>query len=128
MTDTISNSPTNQANNKGVSKSNLYGLMGTVLSCIILFMIMWFYVMPYTTITEPVVEEGIMVSFGDNENAGGMGSSAEPLAAPEEEVLAPVAQQRPTSTKPVETAKEDLITSTDNTNAATGVFGSILYK
>ena len=116
MTDAINESTTNQLSYKGVSKSNIYGLIGTILSCIILFMIMWFYVMPYTIITEPVVEEGIMVSFGDNENAGGMGSSAEPLAAPEEEVLAPVAEQKPTSTKPVATVKEDLITSNDNAN------------
>jgi len=78
---------------------------------------MWFYVMPYTSIPQPVEEEGIMVSFGDNENAGGMGSSSEPLAAPEEEILAPIVEQKVTTTKPVSVAKEELITSNDNANA-----------
>jgi TonB family protein len=104
-------------NSKGVGKSNLYGLLGSALSCIILFFIMWFYIMPHTSIIQPVEEEGIMVSFGDNENAGGMGSSAEPLAAPEEEVLAPVVEQKATVTKPVSAAKEELITSNDEANA-----------
>ncbi len=117
MTDTFSESLTQQASNRNVSRSNLYGMIGTILSCIILFMIMWFYVMPYSIITEPAVEEGIMVSFGDNENAGGMGSTTEPLAAPEEEVLAPVAEQKSTYTKPAATVKEDLITSNDHANA-----------
>jgi len=105
----------NQPNSKNLSKSNLYGLLGSALSCVSLFLIMWFYIMPYT-LPQPVEEEGLMVSFGDNENAGGMGSSAEPLAAPEAEILAPVVEQKATTTKPISATKEDLITSTDNAN------------
>ncbi len=103
----------NQENRTNLKKSNLYGLLGSALSCISLFLIMWLYIMPYT-ITQPIEEEGLMVSFGDNENAGGMGSSAEPLAAPEAEILAPSKQQKPTSTP---AAKEQLITQNDNSNA-----------
>jgi len=103
----------NQPNSKNLSKSNLYGLLGSALSCVTLFLIMWFYIMPYT-LPQPVEEEGLMVSFGDNENAGGMGSSAKPLAAPEAEILAPSKQQKPTSTP---AAKEQLITQNDNSNA-----------
>lgn len=103
----------NPENRMNVRKSNLYGVLGSVLSCISLFLIMWFYIMPYT-LTQPIEEEGLMVSFGDNENAGGMGSSAEPLAAPEAEILAPSKQQKPTSTPAV---KEQLITQNDNSNA-----------
>lgn len=109
MTYTINNLPTNRT-----SKSSAYALMGTVLSCAALFLIMWFYVMPYTTIAQPVEEEGLMISFGNNEDAGGMGSSSEPLAAPESEILTPVPTQQPTA-KPA--AKEQLITQNDNTNA-----------
>lgn len=101
-----------------MKKSNLYGLIGSVLSCTIVFLTLWFIVMPPMNMTKPEEEEeGIMISFGDSYDAGGMGSSAEPLAAPEEEVIAPVTEQKPTSTKPIATVKEDLITSNDNANA-----------
>jgi TonB family protein len=115
MTYTMSKTPANQPGNKGVGKSSLYGVMGSALSCVLLFLIMWFYVMPYTSIPQPVEEEGIMVSFGDNENAGGMGSSSEPLAAPEEEVLAPSTVQQKSTAKPI--ATEQLVTQNDNSNA-----------
>jgi len=110
MTYTINN----RAVNRNVGKSNLYGLVGSALSCILLFLIMIFYVMPYTSITEPVKEEGVMISFGDNADAGGMGSSSEPLAAPDEEILAPPAEQKPTSTAPV---REQLLTQNNNSEA-----------
>jgi TonB family protein len=116
MTYTINNLQINQERIKNVRKSNLYAFLGSTLSCVLLFLIMWFYVMPFSGIVQPVEEEGIMVSFGDNENAGGMGSSAEPLAAPDEEVLAPAVEQKPTVTsKPV--VAEKLITQNDNSNA-----------
>lgn len=109
MTYSISNQ-----NNRNGSKSNLYGLLGSVLSCIVLFLIMWFYVMPYTAPIQPVEEEGLMISFGNSDDAGGMGSSSEPLAAPESETLAPVVPQKTTPAPPV---KEQLITQNDNSNA-----------
>jgi len=112
MTYSINNSSVNRNN----GNSSFYGAIGSAASCIILFLIMWFYVMPYTSIPQPVEEEGLMISFGDNENAGGMGSSAEPLAAPEEEVLAPVIEQKPTITKSAPAVKEALVTSTDDAN------------
>jgi TonB family protein len=115
MTYTMSKMPDHPANNRTVGKSSIYGVMGSALSCIILFLIMWFYVMPYTSIPQPVEEEGIMVSFGDNENAGGKGSSSEPLAAPEEEVIAPSAIVQKSTTKPIVT--EQLVTQNNNENA-----------
>ena len=96
-----------------MSKSNLYGFLGSALSCIILFIFMWFYVMPYTSVIAPVEEEGLMISFGNSDDAGGMGSSSEPLAAPKSETLAPVVSQKSTHTLPV---KEQLITQNDNSN------------
>ena len=113
MAYTISNSPIDQVINKNVEKSHLYGLMGSALSCIILFLFMWFYIMPYATIIEPIEEEGIMVSFGDNEFAGGMGSSSEPLAAPTREIIAPAIVHKQIQSP----AKEQLITQNDNSNA-----------
>ena len=112
MTYSINNSTADRNN----GKSSFYGAMGSAVSCFILFLIMWFYVMPYTSIPQPVEEDGLMISFGDNENAGGMGSSAEPLAAPEEEVLAPAVEQKPTTTKSVAAVKEALITSNEDAN------------
>jgi len=111
MTYSINNQPNNS--NRNVSKSNLYGMLGSALSCIVLFLIMWFYVMPYTAIPQPVEDEGLMISFGNSDDAGGMGSSKESLAAPESETLAPVVLQKSTPV-PV---KEQLITQNDNTNA-----------
>jgi TonB family protein len=113
MTYTLNNMPENRANTRNNSKSNIYGLLGSALSCLLLFLIMWFYVMPYTAIPQPVEEEGIMVSFGNNEDAGGMGSSAEPLAAPEAEVLTPAPVVKTTSAPQV---KEQLLTQNDNSN------------
>lgn len=98
---------------KNNNKSSLYGAVGSALSCIVLFLIMWFYVLPHTSIPQPIEEEeGLMVSFGDNENAGGMGSSAEPLAEPESEMLAPAVKVEQKST----VVNEQLITQNDNTN------------
>lgn len=105
---------TSSINNENLNNSKLYGFLGTSFFCILLFLFMWYYIIPFTTLTESTQEEGIMVSFGDNENAGGMGSSSEPLAAPEAEILAPTKQQKATS-RPA--SKEQLVTTNDNANA-----------
>jgi len=96
MAYTITNLPTNPEN-KNVKKSSLYGLLGSALSCIILFLIMWFYVMPYASIVQPVEEEGLMISFGDSDEGGGMGE--ELMGTPDEEP-APSKIEETTTTKP----------------------------
>ncbi|HET7732488.1 MAG TPA: energy transducer TonB [Paludibacter sp.] len=96
MTYTITNLPTNPGN-KNVKKSSLYGLLGSTLSCIILFLIMWFYVMPYTAIVQPVEEEGLMISFGNSDDGGGVGE--ELMGTPNEDP-APSKIEETTTTKP----------------------------
>ena len=82
MTYTISKPGGNQFNND-LKKSNLYGLVGTTLSCLILFLILWFAVMPAFTI-KSTEEEGLVVSFGDSDDGGGLGemSAGKPDQAP----------------------------------------------
>lgn len=117
MTYTITKLLINPERNKNVKKSSLYGFLGTALSCIILFLVMWFYIMPYSSvITEPAEEEGLMISFGDNENAGGMGNSSEPLAAPESETLAPAVVAVPKNT-PAPVRDQIITQNVDNSNA-----------
>jgi hypothetical protein len=96
MTYTITNLPTNQEN-KSVKKSSLYGLLGSALSCIILFLIMWFYVMPYASIVEPVEEEGLMISFGNSDDGGGQGE--ELMGTPNEKNPAPSSVKETTTPK-----------------------------
>lgn len=59
--------------NKGFNKARTYGFIGTGFSCLILFMCMWFYVMPFHQITPPVEEEGLLISFGNSDEGGGRG-------------------------------------------------------
>ena len=49
-------------------KSKIYGIVGSLLAMLLLFLFLWFYYIgqPYTP-----EDEGIMVSFGDTETGGG---------------------------------------------------------
>lgn len=85
-----------------MKKADLYGIIGSVISCIILFLILWFVVLP-TASPEVKDNEGIMVSFG-NADIGG-GNSQTPASQPEE-VIPKV------STTP-KVIKQNLLTSTD---------------
>lgn len=99
------------AKNNLVKKSNIYGILGSTLSCVTLFLILWFVVLP-VVIMEPAKEdEGLMVSFGNSDDGGGMGSSNKPLATPTTEQLPTLNQ--PQKQTPV---KEQLITQNDNSN------------
>ena len=125
MTYTITNLPANQGN-KNARKSSLYGILGSILSCIILFLIMWFYVMPYTSIVQPVEEEGLMISFGNSDDGGGLGDelmgapieNPAPSAAEEtttsKATIKPVVSTTTTSTK---TSSQDYITQSETSLA-----------
>ena len=56
-----------------MKKSNYYGVIGSTLSCGLLLLWMWFYVMPYTQIVEQIEDEGLLISFGDSDTGGGQG-------------------------------------------------------
>ena len=81
MTYTFSKSPSiNQTNKNHLRKSNIYALIGSTLSCLIIFLILWFAVMP--TLTQKSVEEGLMVAFGDSDDGGGSGEMSAGSATP----------------------------------------------
>ena len=90
-----------------MEKSKLYGLIGSALSCLILFLILLFVVIPMGGL-EPVEDEGIVVSFGETEEGSGMTEmpASKPVEVP--------AYIPPKQVKPV---KQDLMTQTDNSFA-----------
>ena len=91
-----------------MKKSNLYGIIGSVLSCIILFLLLWLVVMPVVK-PEPKDDEGLIVSFGDNTDGSGMTET--PAETPQKEEIAsePIKQTTP--------SKQEIITQKDNSLA-----------
>ena len=63
----------------------IYGGIGSIITLLLLFLLLWFVYIeaPYTP-----EEEGIMVSFGDSEEGGGM-QTEEPASAPAESLSPP---------------------------------------
>lgn len=111
MTYTINKFPVNQGHNTNLRKSNLYGLIGTALSCIILFLILWFVVIP-VFVQKPAEDEGLMVSFGDSYDAGGLGDMSAPSSSTEKP--AQIKQIKQTASKTVE---KSFITQQNNSEA-----------
>ncbi len=85
-----------------MKKADLYGIIGSIISCIILFLILWLVVIPVAS-PEVKDDEGIMVSFGNADNGGGY--TPTPASQPEE--IIPKAAATP------KVVKQDLMTSTD---------------
>lgn len=88
-----------------MKKSNLYGLIGSTLSCIILFLILWFVVISLN-VNKPTEDEGLIVSFGNSNEGSGM--TEMPAAKP---------TKTATSIKPTRSVKQDFMTQTDNSLA-----------
>lgn len=89
-----------------MKKSKLYGLIGSVLSCILLFLILWFVVMPLTA-NKPTEDEGLIVSFGNNDDGSGM-----------QEMSVAKSSKTDNSVKSdITPAKSDLMTQKDNSLA-----------
>lgn len=96
-----------------VMKSNYYATIGTIITCVLLFLLLWFYVMPFAAYVKPVEEEGIMVSFGDNDEGGGMGDN--PAVEP---ALSPKPTQEVAVKQTVQSQTEQIITQqTDDSYA-----------
>ena len=117
MTYSISKSSINQAENN-LRKSNVYGLLGTALSCVILFLILWFAVMPALT-PKTAEEEGLMVAFGNSDDGGGLGEMSAGIPSKPEEKPAQVnqvhqANQTASSSK---YSEEKFMTQQDNSVA-----------
>ncbi|HLP04146.1 MAG TPA: TonB family protein [Paludibacter sp.] len=104
---------------RGHNKASMYGFIGSFLSCLVLFLLTWFYIMPFSTIVQPVEEEGLLISFGNNEHGGGQGEELmgrpdnPPVTSRKEEAAKPVAVSKPvaatTSTRP-KTSADDYVT------------------
>jgi len=85
-----------------VKNSTTYGIIGSTVSCVILFLLLWFIVMRVSK--TPAEEEGLMVSFGETTEGSGMTETPTPT-----ETSQPSAPSRP--------AKQELMTQTDNSLA-----------
>lgn len=88
-----------------MKKSTKYGIIGSVLSCIIVFLLLWFLVFP-TLDSAQKEDEGLVVSFGDN--LDGSGKTDKPVEIPVEkptQVATPIETTKPT--------KQDFVTQTD---------------
>lgn len=111
---TTHHSPTDQTDD--LRKSNLYGVIGTTLSCVILFLILWFAVMP--VLAPKSAEEGVMVSFGDSDDGGGMGemSAGRPTPAKSNEIQPQIKQVKQTSSSS-RSSEEKFMTQKDNSVA-----------
>jgi TonB family protein len=88
-----------------VKKSKTYGIIGSVVSLILLFLLLWFITLSKITKVE---DEGIVVSFGDSND--GSGRTETPLETPS---TPPPAPKTPTP----KAVKQDLMTQTDESLA-----------
>ena len=93
-----------------MKKSTRYGIIGSALSCIMVLLILLYVVFPGVD-SLPQEEEGIVVSFGDNQDGSGKTDiPAEiPMPTPPPPTTKPIKQDKPT--------KQDLMTQTDNSLA-----------
>lgn len=88
-----------------MKKSKLYGITGSALSCILLFLLLWFIILPGLKKPE---DEGIMVSFGETYDGGGS------VQTPAQTAPTKIAVPKPVTPKPI---KQDILTQTDNSVA-----------
>ena len=97
-----------------MKKSTKYGLIGSGLSGIGLFLLLWLVVFPGLP-NEPKEEEGLIVSFGNSDNGSGKTESPAPTTK-DEPSRSKSSLTVPTFDKPTKTAKsikQDFITQTD---------------
>lgn len=65
-----------------LEKPKIYALAGSFIGCILVFLILWLVYMPYIHREEDILEEGIMVSFGDSEEGAGNNPLAQEAFSP----------------------------------------------
>jgi len=92
-----------------VKKSEKYGMIGSVILTLLLFLLLFLIVMPGLKTPE---DEGIMISFGETFDGGG----ASPIPKPK---VTPVEQPKETQPKPTtpKVVKNDYVTQKDNSVA-----------
>lgn len=86
-----------------MKQSEIYGLIGSILTCVLIFLLLWFL---YMNVEIPEEEEGIMVSIGNADAGGGWQESQMSESTP----VAPP----PTPTMP---SQNDLMTQEDESLA-----------
>lgn len=92
----------NQPNNSNLKKPNLYGIIGSTLTCIILFIVLWFTIIP-AYLSKKTEDEGLQISFGDSDDGGGIGEQS--AGSPAKKAFAektPQIKQTESASKPVE--------------------------
>ena len=104
-----------------MQKSKLYGLIGSTLSSTIILLVLWLVVLSAPSSIE---NEGFLVSFGDNENAGGSGYVAVPSRGSSNNIstgaqtrTVKTAQPSSETTQSSSPARQTLFTQTDNSVA-----------
>ena len=104
-----------------MQKSKLYGLIGSTLSSTIILLVLWLVVLSAPSSIE---NEGFLVSFGDNENAGGSGYVAVPSRGSSNNIstgaqtrTVKTAQPTTETTQSSSPARQTLFTQTDNSVA-----------
>lgn len=85
-----------------LSKEKIYGIIGSILGSILLFLILWFVYMPNME-HEDILDEGVMISFGDAIDGGGNDMTVDEAYTP------PVESQTPKVTQKLPT-EQDLMT------------------
>ena len=88
-------------------KSNIIAAAGTLVALLLLFLLLWFVSMGAPVMPE---DEGIEVSFGDVQEAGGSEPNPEAQSVPMESVAPPPAPSKPTN--------NDLMTQEDEETLA----------
>lgn len=101
-----------------MNKSTLYGIIGSFITNGLVFIILWFYVIPVTITVQKEELEGIMVSFGDSPDGSGMNDQAngnqdinENQETPVQPAATPV--QSAPKTTPTKSTSSNYLTSND---------------
>ncbi|MFV0472553.1 MAG: hypothetical protein ACK5L7_11085 [Paludibacteraceae bacterium] len=85
-----------------LTREKIYALTGTIIGCIVLFLILWLIYMP-SLYTNNLLDEGVMISFGDSFDGGGNDMTIKEVFAP------PVTVPTPTSANKFP-SEQDIIT------------------
>ncbi|MEI6754205.1 MAG: hypothetical protein WCK78_13685 [Paludibacter sp.] len=79
-----------------VNKSKLYGLIGSIISSLILLLCLWFLVL---SVPKSAENEGFQVNFGDSYDAGGIGDGVPSLSTTKSANIEPAKKIIETSNK-----------------------------
>lgn len=87
-----------------MNRDKTYAAAGSVIAMIIVFLILWFINMPFFQ-NDNILDEGVMVSFGDSFDGGGNNPEAEEVFTPPAESTSPARTQNLPSQQDLMTQK-----------------------